>query len=185
MTRCPCSVPGMYGQYLTSGHSVQGPLKHCLRRERIDMDCQSGQCGRGGPDNGRKGNACLNQAEIKEEGGKMDGHSKEFRQCAASDAVLPFPENENRRNPEGKISWMRRYSAEMSALRTSTPCDVIFTSEELAGRVQERSKVPVVTISSFVKKKEVTQKRWNTLKVWKNSVSIGGRGFMVVRGFYH
>ena len=32
---------------------------------------------------------------------------------------------------------------------TSTPCDVIFTSEELAGRVQERSKV---------NKKEVTQK---------------------------
>ena len=41
---------------------------------------------------------------------------------------------------------------------TSTPCDVIFTSEELAGRVQERSKVPVVTIGSFVNKKEVTQK---------------------------
>lgn len=41
---------------------------------------------------------------------------------------------------------------------TSTPCDVIFTSEELAGRVKERSKVPVVTIGSFVNKKEVTQK---------------------------
>ena len=41
---------------------------------------------------------------------------------------------------------------------TSTPCDVIFTSEELAGRVQERSKVPVVTLGSFVNKKDVTQK---------------------------
>ena len=52
-----------------------------------------------------------------------------------------------------------------------TPCDVIFTSEELAGRVQERSKVPVVTIGSFVNKKEVTQKTLEYFEVWKNSVS--------------
>ena len=41
---------------------------------------------------------------------------------------------------------------------TSTPCDVIFTSEELAARVAERSTVPVVTICNFVNKKEVTEK---------------------------
>lgn len=40
----------------------------------------------------------------------------------------------------------------------STPCDVIFTSEELAGRIKDRSKVPVVEIRSFVNKKEVTAK---------------------------
>lgn len=41
---------------------------------------------------------------------------------------------------------------------TSAQCDVIFTSEELGTRIKERSKVPVITITSFVNKKEVTEK---------------------------
>jgi len=41
---------------------------------------------------------------------------------------------------------------------TSTGCDVIFTSDELGTRIKERSKVPVITITSFVNKKEVTEK---------------------------
>ncbi len=40
----------------------------------------------------------------------------------------------------------------------TSPCDVIFISEELAGRIEGRSKVPVVVIKSFVNKKEVTEK---------------------------
>lgn len=47
---------------------------------------------------------------------------------------------------------------------TSSPCDVIFTSEELGDRIKERSKVPVVTITSFVNKKEVEEK---TLEFFK------------------
>ena len=54
---------------------------------------------------------------------------------------------------------------------TSTPCDVIFTSEELAARVAERSTVPVVTICNFVNKKEVTEKRWSSSGAWKNRIS--------------
>lgn len=41
---------------------------------------------------------------------------------------------------------------------TATNCDVIFTSDELGEQIKERSKVPVVTITSFVNKKEVTEK---------------------------
>lgn len=41
---------------------------------------------------------------------------------------------------------------------TSTPCDAIFTSEELGDRVKDRASVPVVIIKSFVNKKEVTEK---------------------------
>lgn len=40
----------------------------------------------------------------------------------------------------------------------SNPCDVIFTSEELADRIKERVTVPVVVIKSFVNKKDVTEK---------------------------
>lgn len=40
----------------------------------------------------------------------------------------------------------------------STPCDVIFISEELSDRVKDRATVPVVVIKSFVNKKEVTEK---------------------------
>lgn len=40
----------------------------------------------------------------------------------------------------------------------SNPCDVIFTSEELADRIKERVEVPVVEIKSFVNKKDVAEK---------------------------
>lgn len=40
----------------------------------------------------------------------------------------------------------------------STPCDVIFTSEELADRITGRVNVPVIVIKSFVNKKDVTEK---------------------------
>lgn len=49
----------------------------------------------------------------------------------------------------------------------SNPCDVIFISEELAERIEGRSKVPVVRIKSFMNKKEVTEKTvefFNSLK---------------------
>jgi len=41
---------------------------------------------------------------------------------------------------------------------TSMECDAIFTSDELGDRIRERSKIPVITISNFVNKKEVTEK---------------------------
>lgn len=44
------------------------------------------------------------------------------------------------------------------ATATSTPCDVIFTSKELAETMQKRAKVPVVVINSFVDKKEILEK---------------------------
>jgi PTS system ascorbate-specific IIB component len=47
---------------------------------------------------------------------------------------------------------------------TATPCDVIFISEELADRIKDRAKVPIVVIKSFVNKKEVTEK---TLEYFK------------------
>lgn len=41
---------------------------------------------------------------------------------------------------------------------TSMDCHAIFTSDELGDRIKERSKVPVITITSFVNKQEVTEK---------------------------
>lgn len=40
----------------------------------------------------------------------------------------------------------------------ATPCDVIFTSGELADRLNERAGAPVIVINSFVNKKEITDK---------------------------
>lgn len=40
----------------------------------------------------------------------------------------------------------------------ATPCDVIFTSEELADRIKERATVPVVVVNSFVNNQEITEK---------------------------
>ena len=37
-------------------------------------------------------------------------------------------------------------------------CDAIFISEDLAGRIQDRSKVPVIVIGNFMNKKEVLEK---------------------------
>ena len=40
----------------------------------------------------------------------------------------------------------------------SADCDVIFTSPELADRMKERAKVPVVVVNNFMDDKEVTEK---------------------------
>ncbi|MCL2827964.1 MAG: PTS sugar transporter subunit IIB [Oscillospiraceae bacterium] len=47
----------------------------------------------------------------------------------------------------------------------SQNCDAIFISEELADRVQDRAKVPVVVINNFMNKQEVEEK---TLAFFKN-----------------
>lgn len=40
----------------------------------------------------------------------------------------------------------------------SADCDVIFTSPELAERMMERAKVPVIVINNFMNDKEVAEK---------------------------
>jgi len=40
----------------------------------------------------------------------------------------------------------------------ANPCDVIFTSKELAPRIIDRAKVPVVVLNNFMNKKEVEEK---------------------------
>lgn len=40
----------------------------------------------------------------------------------------------------------------------SAPCDVIFTSTELADRISSHTKIPVVAISNFMNKAEITEK---------------------------
>ena len=37
-------------------------------------------------------------------------------------------------------------------------CDAIFISEDLAERIKDRAKVPVIAISNFMNKKEVSEK---------------------------
>ncbi|MDF3002513.1 MAG: sugar transporter subunit [Bacillota bacterium] len=41
---------------------------------------------------------------------------------------------------------------------TTVPCDVIFTSAELAEQIMNRTKVPVVPISNFMNKEEIKEK---------------------------
>lgn len=41
---------------------------------------------------------------------------------------------------------------------TSVQCDVIITSSELGERITSRSSVPVITISNFMNKAEITEK---------------------------
>lgn len=53
------------------------------------------------------------------------------------------------------------------ATATSTPCDVIFTSKELAETMKARAKVPVVVINSFVDKKEIEEKLLKFVKTIK------------------
>jgi PTS system ascorbate-specific IIB component len=53
------------------------------------------------------------------------------------------------------------------ATATSTPCDVIFTSKELAETMKARAKVPVVVINSFVDKKEISEKLLKFVKTIK------------------
>ena len=40
----------------------------------------------------------------------------------------------------------------------SNPCDVIFISKELAPRITDRAKVPVIVLKNFMNKKEVEEK---------------------------
>lgn len=40
----------------------------------------------------------------------------------------------------------------------ASPCDVIFTSAELADRIKERAAVPVIVVNSFLDKDELTKK---------------------------
>jgi PTS system ascorbate-specific IIB component len=46
-------------------------------------------------------------------------------------------------------------------------CDVIFISKELAERIAERVKVPVVVINNFMDKKEVEEKTLDFMKTHK------------------
>jgi PTS system ascorbate-specific IIB component len=41
---------------------------------------------------------------------------------------------------------------------SSVPCDVIFTSKELAPKLAEKVKVPVIAISNFLDTKEIEEK---------------------------
>jgi len=49
---------------------------------------------------------------------------------------------------------------------TSTECDAIFTSAELAETIGNRAKVPVIVINSFINKKEIAEK---TLKFFEEN----------------
>jgi PTS system ascorbate-specific IIB component len=40
----------------------------------------------------------------------------------------------------------------------TVPCDVIFTSKELAGNVQRKAKCPVIVITNFVNQAEIKDK---------------------------
>jgi PTS system ascorbate-specific IIB component len=40
----------------------------------------------------------------------------------------------------------------------SHKCDAIFISDDLAARIQERAKVPIVVINNFTNKKEILEK---------------------------
>ncbi|MFZ3151887.1 MAG: PTS sugar transporter subunit IIB [Anaerolineaceae bacterium] len=50
----------------------------------------------------------------------------------------------------------------------SQPCDVIFISEELYSRIEERSKVPVVPIVNFMNKEEVAAKTMQFINEFQN-----------------
>lgn len=45
-----------------------------------------------------------------------------------------------------------------------TPCDVIFTSNELGEGLKKQAKVPVVVITNFINKKEIEEKGLPILK---------------------
>ena len=57
-------------------------------------------------------------------------------------------------------------SAETSDVGTATsvPCDVIFTSRELAPKIAEKVKVPVVAISNFLSILEIEEKGLSIVK---------------------
>lgn len=47
---------------------------------------------------------------------------------------------------------------------SATPCDIIFTSNELADTLKGNVKVPVVEINNFINKKEIEEKGLPILK---------------------
>ena len=47
---------------------------------------------------------------------------------------------------------------------TSVPCDVIFTSNELAPKIAEKVKVPVVAITNFLSVQEIEDKGLSVVK---------------------
>ena len=61
--------------------------------------------------------------------------------------------------------WLRIISAStyedrqgLVATAAATPCDVIFCSEEIADRLLDRAKVPVITVVNFNDPDEVKEK---------------------------
>ncbi len=55
------------------------------------------------------------------------------------------------------------FTADMGTA-AATPCDVIFTSEELADGLKKSVKVPVIAIKNFINKKEIEEKGIAILK---------------------
>lgn len=47
---------------------------------------------------------------------------------------------------------------------TSVPCDVIFTSKELAPKIAEKVKVPVIAITNFLNIQEIEEKGLNIVQ---------------------
>jgi len=47
---------------------------------------------------------------------------------------------------------------------TSVPCDVIFTSKELAPKIAEKVKIPVIAISNFLDTNEIETKGLDIVK---------------------
>jgi len=47
---------------------------------------------------------------------------------------------------------------------TSVPCDVIFTSKELAPKLMEKVKVPVIAITNFLSVQEIEEKGLEVVK---------------------
>lgn len=50
----------------------------------------------------------------------------------------------------------------------ANPCDVIFISKELAERIQDRAKVPIVIIQNFMNKQEIKEKTLAYFETLKN-----------------
>ena len=47
---------------------------------------------------------------------------------------------------------------------TSVPCDIIFTSKELAPKIAEKVKVPVIAITNFLSVQEIEDKGLSIIK---------------------
>ena len=51
---------------------------------------------------------------------------------------------------------------------TSVPCDIIFTSKELAPKLTEKVKVPVIAITNFLSVQEIEEKGLEVVKKLMN-----------------